>query len=997
MGSNANEKRPAGRLGAVTVLMLALAGCDSPGGGSGPGFAQDVAGGDGAPFGDVDSGEAGPDGIGPEDAVDPDAPPLPDADATTPDTDASAPDADTTEPDDGPCVPDCSDLECGADPVCGTSCGTCGDGTLCSAGGACVSACEGDTSWCDGKCVDTTSNPLYCDDCETSCDPGEVCEDSTCVASEDCQEVPCAGFTYCDLATGECKPGCVDDGQCQANERCEKSTHECVCEDGHHACQGACVADDAVEHCGSACSPCPGDPHGTATCDGASCGVVCDADTLDCGDGCAPCPDEVKGTATCSGTACILACDTGYAWCDGACRTDAPDLDGQDTDCDGIDGHAAEAIFVAPGGADSAPGTMGDPLATLGEAMDRAADTAGEDQVLVAAGVYEETLHLVGGVGVYGGYAPGTWERGPEHVTEIRGGATAVLADALSTDVRLQSLKIVAADATGTGQSSYAVRVVDTSATVFVEGCTLVAGEGTAGANTSEPAQADGGLGGDDSHDTGDYHAGGDGAASPSCDHPGGAGGDGGRGGYTEDGETTHGVEGEDGDAPDGVYGGPGGKAGRNESPWNRAGGDGMSGGSGDQGAAATTLSDPLGSATSGGLYAPASGHDGGDGTGGGGGGGGGGGSYYGPSANIGGGGGGGGSAGCGGEGGPGGGGGGGSFGIFVDGGTVNSVQNHVTTGDGGDGGDGARGGRGGEGGPGGLGKELYMGNDHDGGDGGKGGWGGRGGSGGGGPGGPSVGIFAASGTAVSDGDTFDTGFGGSGGEGGQDTSADGPGGPTGAVEDIACASGASCVDPATCTCEGRTCGDDGCGNSCGACQDGQVCDAAGQCVAGEQAAAILNEVLYDAEGADDDVWVELRGEPGTSLEGWKIRGINGNGGGTTVSASLQGAIGPDGYFLLVDFDATSPTLLDLADDVDTIDLQNGPDSVHLFDADGALVDALGYGDFGADDTFAGEGNPAPGTGEGKSLARTPDGKDTGDNATDFTVDATPTPGQPNQ
>jgi len=34
----------------------------------------------------------------------------------------------------GPCVPDCAGLECGPDPVCGESCGTCGSGLWCNAG-----------------------------------------------------------------------------------------------------------------------------------------------------------------------------------------------------------------------------------------------------------------------------------------------------------------------------------------------------------------------------------------------------------------------------------------------------------------------------------------------------------------------------------------------------------------------------------------------------------------------------------------------------------------------------------------------------------------------------------------------------------------------------------------------------------------------------------------------------------------------------------------------
>jgi hypothetical protein len=65
------------------------------------------------------------------------------------------------------------------------------------------------------------------------------------------------------------------------------------------------------------------------------------------------------------------------------------------------------------------------------------------------------------------------------------------------------------------------------------------------------------------------------------------------------------------------------------------------------------------------------------------------------------------------------------------------------------------------------------------------------------------------------------------------------------ACEAVDCPLGSACVDVgfgvfqcqamAGCgcvlACEGRTCGDDGCGGSCGACGEGETCDASGQCV----------------------------------------------------------------------------------------------------------------------------------------------------------------------
>lgn len=57
------------------------------------------------------------------------------------------------------------------------------------------------------------------------------------------------------------------------------------------------------------------------------------------------------------------------------------------------------------------------------------------------------------------------------------------------------------------------------------------------------------------------------------------------------------------------------------------------------------------------------------------------------------------------------------------------------------------------------------------------------------------------------------------------------------------------------------------------------------------------------------------------------------------------------------------------------------------------VLDALGYGAFGAGDVFAGEGSPAPDPASGSSLARVFANVDTGDNALDFEALASPTPG----
>jgi len=156
----------------------------------------------------------------------------------------------------------------------------------------------------------------------------------------------------------------------------------------------------------------------------------------------------------------------------------------------------------------------------------------------------------------------------------------------------------------------------------------------------------------------------------------------------------------------------------------------------------------------------------------------------------------------------------------------------------------------------------------------------------------------------------------------------------------------------------------------------------------------LLSEVLYDAVGSDDgSVFVEIAGVPGTDLGGYSVAGINGADGSQTVSIALVGAIPASGLFVLADEASGGGTAIPVFDQLANFDFQNGPDSVVLRLGD-VVVDALGYGAFGAGDVFAGEGSPAPAAPPGSSLARRFADVDTDDNAADFVVREIPDPGQ---
>jgi len=184
-------------------------------------------------------------------------------------------------------------------------------------------------------------------------------------------------------------------------------------------------------------------------------------------------------------------------------------------------------------------------------------------------------------------------------------------------------------------------------------------------------------------------------------------------------------------------------------------------------------------------------------------------------------------------------------------------------------------------------------------------------------------------------------------------------------------------------------------GEECdGAAPPNQVCNA--QCKL-EFTALVINEIYYDAPGNDAGSFIELAGPPNASLDGYRLKFVNGAGGVEyTAALKLDGrTIGASGYFLV----AQDITVAVPAGTTSMIsgkaNLQNGPDSVQLVQGS-TVVDAIAYGNFGTTNVPAGEGQPAgdPG-GTVQSLARLPNGADTGNNAADLGV-AAPTPGAAN-
>ncbi|MBN2362174.1 MAG: hypothetical protein JXR83_22170 [Deltaproteobacteria bacterium] len=178
------------------------------------------------------------------------------------------------------CTPDCSGRECGADPVCGKSCGTCTGIETCSSSGQCecVADCSGRACGPDPVCG------LSCG----SCGDGEQCSASgQCECQPQCGDQMCGLDPVCGQSCGECGDGSVCNGT------------QCVCAP---QCGGRVCGLDPV--CGQSCGAC-GE------------GLLCD--------GSGRCVDPASCSAQCEGRVCGLdpACGKSCGLCSAELACDA--------------------------------------------------------------------------------------------------------------------------------------------------------------------------------------------------------------------------------------------------------------------------------------------------------------------------------------------------------------------------------------------------------------------------------------------------------------------------------------------------------------------------------------------------------------------------------------------------------------------------------------------------------------------------------------------------
>jgi imidazolonepropionase-like amidohydrolase len=172
----------------------------------------------------------------------------------------------------------------------------------------------------------------------------------------------------------------------------------------------------------------------------------------------------------------------------------------------------------------------------------------------------------------------------------------------------------------------------------------------------------------------------------------------------------------------------------------------------------------------------------------------------------------------------------------------------------------------------------------------------------------------------------------------------------------------------------------------------------------------VINEIDYDQPSTDTAEFIELYngGDTAVDLSNVAVVLVNGTGSAEYGRVTLSGMLASHAYLIV----APSAATLTIPSGVMRVNfpssvsgIQNGaPDGVALYDtARGVLLDALSYEGAITDASISGhtvslvEGMACTAIDSGAgSLARIPDGTDTDDAASDWSLSSTPTPGAAN-
>jgi hypothetical protein len=165
---------------------------------------------------------------------------------------------------------------------------------------------------------------------------------------------------------------------------------------------------------------------------------------------------------------------------------DVPDDNFTDTNCDGIDGDVSHAIFVAPTGSDTAAGSIGAPVKTIGAAITLA--NAAQKDVYVCNATYAENVVLDhASTNIYGGYdCQHAWQRIDDRATVAPASGIPLAVRSVTSADMIDRIAFTVADGSNPGDSSVGVLVVSTQ-NLTIDHTAITSGQGADGASASAP------------------------------------------------------------------------------------------------------------------------------------------------------------------------------------------------------------------------------------------------------------------------------------------------------------------------------------------------------------------------------------------------------------------------------------------------------------------------------------------------------------------------------
>jgi hypothetical protein len=154
---------------------------------------------------------------------------------------------------------------------------------------------------------------------------------------------------------------------------------------------------------------------------------------------------------------------------------------------DGFDAEPGAAYFVGPEGDDGGPGSASQPFQTISKAVASAAADPLKKTVIVAGGVYGESVALANGVSLFGGYHAGSWLQVWNEYSIIAGVSSSgvhdrtVLAVNITSATTLDGFVIIGSANAKAGGNSYAVYVSGSNANLALTNNIIFAGHGGPG------------------------------------------------------------------------------------------------------------------------------------------------------------------------------------------------------------------------------------------------------------------------------------------------------------------------------------------------------------------------------------------------------------------------------------------------------------------------------------------------------------------------------------